>query len=801
MNSHTLKILEYDRLKDILAKRAVSTGGQAAIMALQPLTDLDLIQRKLAETGELRVILDEAGEFPLYRLPDVTDALGRARAIGSILEIADFIGIGDMCRASRTVQSFLADHREKAPQLTLLNRDLHGFKALEEKIEATIDPAGGIYDHATPELQRIRRALQTKRDYVQQKLNEILHKLSDGGRKDAFITQREGRYVIPVRNEERGKIRGIVHDQSTSGATAFIEPLATVAINNEIRALEMDERKEINRILQNMTDMVREALDRLIVSYQTLIYLDVTCAKARLANDFACVLPLIGPDCELNLRDMRHLLLEDLQRRQNNASSVVRNSIHFPQDIRTILITGPNTGGKTVLVKTVGLIALMAQTGLPIPAAEGSSLPIFSQIFADIGDEQSLEQSLSTFSAHIKQIVHFVTEADRETLILLDELGSGTDPEEGAALSMGLLDHLTARRAHTLATTHHGSLKLYAHEHPHIANGSMEFDRATLTPTFRFHQNMPGSSYALEIAERLGMPPAILQNARGRRESGEHDIAKLIAHLEDEHRRLAAEREGLATAKAQQDRLVEKYQQKLEDLKTFRQEAREKALKEAADLIKNAKKAIKETIQEIKREQATKTVVEKAEKVVEQLHKTITSEQREIAPEKYEEPLVETLTEARVGDIVRLLDWNKDGTVMEVKDDERITVAAGALKITVPLNRLVRSPLAKPKAGPKVAPEPRPQTAVTFTPNTDAIKPELDLRGMTAEEAIPEVDKYLDNAYLASLERVRIIHGKGTGALRRKIGEHLPRHPRVLEFTLGDWNEGGSGVTVVKLKL
>lgn len=792
MHPHSLKILEYEQFKNLLAERAVSSSGQKAIVELQPLTDLELIQRRLGETSEYRYLLEKEGQFPLTGLRDISGALYRAKAEGSVLDIQPLIDIADVCRGSRVARNFIKKHAEKTPYLDRLSQELFTFSALEEAIENAIDPSSGeILDRASAELSRIRKSLNQKRDHIQHKLNSILMQISESGRTDAYITLREGRYVIPVRQEERNKVKGVVHDQSTSGVTAFVEPLATVQLNNDIRALIQDEKREITRILQSLTNRVREHLNNLTISYQTLVYLDITGAKAKLSLDFDCIRPEIGVDQPLHIKQGRHILLADIFSKQENRAKTVANSILFPEDIYSILITGPNTGGKTVLLKTVGLIVLMAQTGAHIPADEGTTLPLFDEIFADIGDEQSLEQSLSTFSAHMNHIIHFMNNADRESLVLLDELGAGTDLEEGAALSIAILKHLTSRKATTLATTHYGVLKLFAHEHPNIQNGSMEFNRETLEPTYRFHQNIPGSSYALEIARRLGMPTSILEDAHHNRQAEEYDISEMINDLETEHRRLAEEREALQRQTQQQKHYSRKYQEKLEDLKIAKQEAREKALKEAAEIVRNARKTIKKAIRDIKREQASQEATKAAQQVLDDLQKTIQVEQKKTAPEP-EEP-VKALSEVEIGQTVRLIDWNTVGTVVEIKDNDNITVARDALKITVPLNKLAA---VKEKQTPKPQ-----QSASVYVLDSDNLRSEIDVRGCTAEEALAQVQKYIDEAYLGSLERIRIIHGKGTGVLRKRIAEYLGQHPWVSEHHLASWNEGSSGATIVKLKL
>ncbi|OQY28967.1 MAG: hypothetical protein B6244_05355 [Candidatus Cloacimonetes bacterium 4572_55] len=797
MNKHTLKILEYEQLKSILSERAVSIGGKREISEMQPLFDVEQIRRKLDETTEFCRLLEEEGQFPFVGLQDIRGSLICARAPGSILDIQSLVQITGVCRGSRVAHNFIKKRGEKTPRLATLAKGLFNFNELESAIETTIDPSGDIMDNASPQLAKIRRSLHQKRDQIQQKLNAILQRMADTGRADLYITLREGRYVIPVRQDERGQTPGVVHDHSSSGATVFVEPFSVAPLNNDMRALFQEERKEIKRILLALTDMVRENQDRLTISFQTLTYLDMTGAKARLSLDFDCISPEIGEGLPLCITNGRHILLADIFRRQNKNKKEQGNTVSLPDDINTILVTGPNTGGKTVFLKTIGLIALSAQSGLHVPASHGVTLPIFTDIFADIGDEQSLQQSLSTFSSHMKQIIHFVYHASDTVLILLDELGAGTDPEEGAALSMAILEYLTANRATTIATTHYGVLKVFAHEHPHIMNGSMEFDRATLAPTYRFHPNLPGSSYALEISGRLGMPAHILETARALRRDEEQDISRLVADLENEHRKLTEERESLREEIDRQKKKTDKYEQKLEQLKSIRQTAKEKALKEAADFVKDTKKKMKQVVSDLKKEATDREKIQKAQ---EKAREKVRREEQKIADRQKQEgqtvprEIFAPLTQVQVGDQVRIADWDRDGVVAEAKDNKHIIVETGTIRIMVSLDRLTAI---------KNADEPKKKksTAGQHIFESDTLQSELDIRGFRAEEAIQHVEKYLDDVYIASLEQVRIIHGKGTGVLRRVVSEILSRHPWVLEQNLAPWNQGGSGVTVVKLNL
>lgn len=794
MDAHTLQILEYERLKSLLAERAVSFAGRELIADLQPLTDLDLIRRKLKETGEFCHILNTHGDFPLHGLHDISPILARSRVAGSVLDPHQLLTLVSILRASRAAKAFLKNQDERIEYLKDLGKQLTALPNLEKDIEEKIDESGDLFDHASLALAQIRRSLHAVREQVQRKLEHLIQKMNEKTRQELYITVRDGRYVLPLRQDDRAKIKGVIHDQSASGATVFVEPLATVGLNNQLRQLELDEKKEVARILSELTEMVREKHDQIAVNFQILTYLDMTGAKAKLALDFDCIEPDIDYRQPLKLIESRHILLENILKNQKkSAEKIVANTVDFPEQIYTILITGPNTGGKTVLLKTVGLIALMAQTGLHVPVKEGSRLSVYFEIFADIGDEQSLQQSLSTFSAHMKHIIHFAKNADHESLVLLDELGAGTDPEEGTALSIALMDHFTSKHATTLATTHYGELKVYAHDHPHIINGSMEFNRETLTPAYRFHQNIPGSSYALEIAEKLGMPRRIIGTARAHRRVEDHDIARMIADLEREHHDLAQARKELQCRQSELQDKIKKYEKKLDEIREAKATIKEAALKDAQEFVRQSRQEIKELVKKIKAEKASEQVVQEARDKVEKIQQQVEKKQRKVRQK--EEPETIRLTSVQVGDTVRIKEWKTRGTVIEAKDNQHIVVATDSMKFTVSIDKLTGIADSDPSS-------PVRQSAVSSPDMAEkAISTELDLRGLTAEEALPILDKYIDEAYLASLERLRIIHGKGTGALRQKVTHYLSKDNRVAEHELAMWNEGGSGVTIVKLKM
>lgn len=585
--------------------------------------------------------------------------------------------------------------------------------------------------------------------------------------------------VIPVKTEHKNKIAGFIHSTSASGATVFIEPTETLELNNEIRSLQFQEQREIEKILRELSSQVKDCAKDLISNLQILGDLDFIYAKAKYSIEVLGIRPTITSERSFTIINARHPLL--LQ--HHTFDQVVPLNAEINSDIKTIVITGPNAGGKTVTLKTIGLLSILAQSGCHIPAGEGSKLPLFEEIFVDIGDEQSIEDDLSSFSSHLKNIKEVLDNATDRSLVLIDEIGSGTDPNEGFSLSASVLEELTKRSAFTVATTHHSSLKSFAYHTEGILNAAMEFDQSSLKPTYRFQLGQLGSSYAIEMAERLSLPKNIISKAIGLRGNDSYTLDKLITDLQYRSRELEQTLSQAQTEKDKLTTLVQDYQNKITLLNKELKEIRFKAVREAEEIVKKARASIESIIRDIKEHAAEKEVVKEAREEYKRLDIEIKKFKSEFKVDEYA-PI-----QLNIGDYVRLKETDITGEIIDKVDESHYLMLAGELRFKVNINEIEKSDL-------KI-----PETRIHRTTTTEAIgvKREVDLRGLYADVAIAVVDKTIDEAIIHGLHRVDIIHGKGTGALRKKITEYLKKHPSVKSFRLGEWNEGGTGVTVVEI--
>jgi DNA mismatch repair protein MutS2 len=797
MDEHTLKVLEFDKIKTMLSSRCLSDGGKELSLSLFPSKDKETIEKEIRETTELKEILLYEERFPLSTMKDIRESLKKAEIEEAYLEPKELLNIGEILAISKALLKFIKSKEEKYPHIFGLISQLRSFDQIQSAINSCVDPPGEIKDTASGKLSDIRHQKKTVRNRLLEKLESILGaRKIKGSRQDDIITIRDGRYVIPMEEAEFFQQRGIVHDKSKSGATLFVEPLVAVGLNNQLRELTLEEEKEIERILKEITSMIRMELKDLKIMVKTLQKLDFIYAKARLSFDYEGNPPLLNEQGYINLIEARHPLLNfsgdsfpvpDKEEKTTKRNAVPL-SLSLGKDYSALIITGPNTGGKTVALKTVGLLTLMALSGLHIPVKPYSEICVFKKIYADIGDEQSIEMSISTFSSHMTQIKKAVDDANSETLVLLDELGGGTDPKEGVALGEAIVDQLIKKEAKLIATTHHGALKILASEYPQIRNASLEFDKETLTPTYRFQIGYPGSSYAIEIAQRLGMPPDVIEKAQKLLGSKERDLGVLLESLEKDLKIIRENRKALDEQRKNSEELMNLYQDRLKKLESREKDLKTNALKEAKQMVETTKVELEKLIAQIRKTQAEKQVVKEAHHFLEEKKTSLAKEL-----EQFEEKVVKKLGIVQPGDAVWIEPLGIKGDVLE-KDEHsgKIKVLVGSITYTVEENELTRI-----EDKEKVEAE-SDYLGTSYT--VPYVSPEVDLRGLLAEEAFDVVDKYLDNAYLAGLSQVCLIHGKGTGALRKKISEFLSHHHRVEEFRLGEWNEGGPGVTIVKLK-
>ena len=787
IEQRALKTLEFHKVREQVAAFCTNSIGKQAIEELVPETDYDTVVELLEEMDEGLAILRVKGNVPLGGIFDVRPHARRSQ-IGGMLSPMELMEIASTIRASRILRNFIEDIESEntieIPHFIERKEQMPVLTALQHEINDCIDDNGTVLDSASPALRSIRQSLRSEESKVRQKL-ESLTRGSNATKmlSDAIITIRNDRFVIPVKQEYRSHYGGIVHDQSASGQTLFIEPDAVIQSNNEVQRLKVKEKAEIERILSALTLKVQEVGHEIFVLVQLLGEMDVILAKGKYGQANKCTMPKMNKEGYTRLVRARHPLLP--------IEDAVANTIEFGRDVTAIVITGPNTGGKTVTLKTVGLCTIMAQCGLPVPALDGSELAVFEQIFADIGDEQSIEQSLSTFSSHMVNIVDILSKFNEKSLILFDELGAGTDPQEGAALAIAILDETVDRGARVMATSHYPELKAYGYNRPSVVNASVEFDIETLSPTYRLLIGVPGRSNAFEISKRLGLSSNVIDHAKSFTGTDRHEVESMIASLEES--RLRSEREADEAHLLLED--AQKIRAELEERLRIYDEKKENLEKKAKDkarkIVDDAKKEAETIIAELRKmkENAALSVKE---------HELIDAKKRldNAAPIDNNKVLQKAVAarerkqNLQVGDEVKVLSYGQKGTLLQKAGNEWV-VQIGILKMKLPESDLEYVKPEKEQAT-------RPMMNVKN--RNSVVKLELDLRGERYEEALIRTEKYLDDALLANYPRVSIIHGKGTGALRQGIQNFLKNHKRVKSYRYGEAGEGGFGVTVVELK-
>ncbi|HHT36941.1 MAG TPA: endonuclease MutS2 [Firmicutes bacterium] len=773
MDERSLRILEWDKIKQQVAEFASFSLGKQLILALEPSANFDEVERNLEQTTQALALLWKHGVPPFGGAADIAPILRRAQ-VGGILEGEELIRLAAVLECAANIKRYLSD----SDHFAAFREQLSTLPELRSEIFRCFDDEGSIKDNASPQLASIRRKIKNLENRVRDKLDNIIHSSSNQKLlQDSIVTIRSGRFVVPVKQEYRSFFPGIVHDQSASGATVFVEPAAVVEINNELRIAHQEEHREIERILREFSSEVVPHVEELKLTLETLAELDLIFAKGKYSRKIQGTAPKLNQNGYVNIKQGRHPLL---------TGTVVPIDLWLGDKAFILVITGPNTGGKTVTLKTVGLFAVMTQAGLHIPAEAGSHMAVFDNIFADIGDEQSIEQSLSTFSSHMSNIVKILEQSTSNSLVLLDELGAGTDPTEGAALATALLEHLRLKRVTTIATTHYSELKNFAYANPEVENASVEFDPVTLKPTYRLAIGIPGQSNAFAIARGLGLSDEIVAAARSLLNEERIRIDEIIGEIEADRQESRKAREEAESLRAEYNALKQKYDLLYRDLSERRGELLIQAQEEAAELVKKTREELDLLVGELRRQQNIDL-----EKIVAAKRQELMEQQKKLKTTRPQKPAAEPVKHLKVGEQVRVRSLNQTGHVVELSDNEA-QVQVGIMKVSVSLTDLERA-------------NHQPQSKVTHRirsrglGKSSAIKPEIDLRGFTIDEALPAVDKYLDDAFLSSLNQVRIIHGKGTGALRDAVQDQLRSHPHVKSFRLADPNQGGSGVTVVEL--
>ncbi|MBM7854789.1 DNA mismatch repair protein MutS2 [Desulfohalotomaculum tongense] len=785
MEDRTYARLEFDKVCRRLAEHAGSPLGRELALQLKPSRDIDTVLARQAETTQARELMrfEPGAEFGGWH--DIRGEIERLQR-NALLTAEELFAVGETLAASRRIKGFLTERKDRYPALAEIARGLVDLPEIERAILSAVLPGGEIADNATPQLARIRRSMSSAQARVKERLNSIIR--SPEKQKylqEPIYTIRGDRYVVPVKQEYKGQIPGIVHDQSASGATLFIEPMGVVEANNEVRRLMAEEKQEIQRILTDLSSMAAGVAEELGYCLHSLGHLDFVLAKARYSRRLDAWQPKIIKDTKINIKKARHPLL---------TGKVVPVDIQLGEDFNTLVITGPNTGGKTVTLKTVGLMVLMTQAGLHIPAEGSSEMGIFNQVFADIGDEQSIEQSLSTFSSHMSSIINIINRAGAGSLVLLDELGSGTDPTEGAALAQAILHYLHSNNVCTIATTHYSELKNFAYAHRGVENASVEFDSETLQPTYRLLIGKPGRSNAFEIAARLGLPKELVEKARGYMTEEQIQVADLMEQLERTQQQAEAERRQAQKLRQESEELKQRYKKLEQQLTSRKEDILEKAREEARSIIKKAREESEAVIKELREKLARQSARER-EEAIKKARENLYNLQDKTVNKRIKKAARQHQPPAKLqpGDEVFLPRYNQKGYVLEIGDNNQVLVQAGILKITVPRDELQPVKESKGETG-------KTQVGSLIMNKAREIKSSLDMRGMTAEEALLAMEKYLDDAYLSGLKQVNLIHGKGTGALRAAVQRELKGHPRVKKYRLGEAGEGGAGVTVVELK-
>lgn len=782
MRQKTLDVLEFEKIKSFVADETISDLGREKVQEMAPASNFDTVEFQMNETDEISQIYNKHRLPSLSGLAKVSPLVHRA-SIGGVLNVGELNRIKRLVQVQNQFKTFynqmleedeevkypiLHDKMNHLPILTDL------FKEINEKCDAH-----DLFDHASYTLQSIRSKISRTNQRIRQNLDRIVK--NQGNQKklsDAIVTVRNDRNVIPVKAEYRQDFNGIVHDQSASGQTLYIEPNSVVEMNNQISRLRNDEAVERERILTELTGLVSAESDALLVAESVMGQIDFLIAKARYARTIKGTKPTFKEERTIYLPNAFHPLLDK--------DTVVANTIEFIDDVETVIITGPNTGGKTVTLKTLGLIIVMAQSGLLIPTLDGSQLSIFENVYCDIGDEQSIEQSLSTFSSHMKNIVEILQDADQNSLILFDELGAGTDPSEGAALAMSILDYVRRLGSLVMATTHYPELKAYSYNREGVMNASVEFDVDTLSPTYKLLMGVPGRSNAFDISKKLGLSLNIINKAKTMIGTDEQEINAMIESLEHNSKRVDQQRIELdrlvREAQETHDALSKQYQQYQNYEKSLMEEAKEKANQR----VKSATKEADEILKELRNLRDHKGAEVKEHELIDKKKQLDDQYEAKSIKQHVQKKKYDTI---HAGDEVKVLSYGQKGEVLELVGNEEAVVQMGIIKMKLPIEDLEKTKKKKEKP-----------TKMVTRQNIQTIKTELDLRGYRYEEALNELDQYLDQAVLSNYEQVYIIHGKGTGALQKGVQQHLKKHKSVRQFRGGMPNEGGFGVTVAELK-
>lgn len=812
MNQKALKTLEYDKIINQLTEYAASPLGKALCQSLSPSSDLEEVRTWQAQTTDAVTRIRLKGSVSFSGIRDIGDSLKRLD-IGSSLSIPELLSISSLLTVAARAKAYgrhdgeddargTSEPQDDFDSLEPLFAGLEPLTPLNNEIKRCILSEDEVADDASPGLSHVRRSMKVTADRIHTQLNSILNS-NRSYLQDAVITMRDGRYCLPVKSEYKNQVSGMVHDQSATGSTLFIEPMAIIRLNNEMRELEIQEQKEIEAVLASLSNQAAPCTEELRMDMELLAQLDFIFAKAGLARHYKCSAPVFNDKGYIHIKDGRHPLL--------NPQAVVPINVWLGREFDLLIVTGPNTGGKTVSLKTVGLFTLMGQSGLHIPAWEGSELAVFDQVFADIGDEQSIEQSLSTFSAHMTNIVRILNEADSRSLCLFDELGAGTDPTEGAALAIAILSFLHNMKCRTMATTHYSELKVFALSTPGVENACCEFNVETLQPTYRLLIGIPGKSNAFAISQKLGLPGYIIDDAKSHLEAKDESFEDLLTSLESSRLTIEKEQAEINAYKDEIASLKNRLTQKEERLDERKDKILKNATEEAQRILREAKETADQTIKQINKLAASSGVGKELEaeraRLRDQLKKT--DEKLTVKPKGPSQPI--SPKKLKIGDGVKVLSMNLKGTVSTLPNARGdLYVQMGILRSLVNIRDLellnekdISATLGDGSSisyGGKAARGKGSGSSQIKMSKSSTVSAEVNLIGMTVDEAVPAMEKYLDDAYLAHLQTVRVVHGRGTGALKNAVHKRLRQLKYVKEFRLGQFGEGDSGVTVVTFK-
>ena len=794
MNEKVLHTLEYNKILDQLTEYAFSADAKSRCQKLRPITDRAQIEQLQQQTSDALSRLFKYGSLSFSGVTDIRDSLKRLE-IGGALSAIELLRVCSLLESAKRAKAFARsqdDNDQPDDSLTSLFAGIEPLTPLCDEIRRCILSEDEIADDASSTLHSIRRSMRGMNDKIRAQMNSMINNTTTRSYlQDTVITMRDGRYCLPVKAEAKSLVPGMIHDQSSTGSTLFIEPMAVVNLNNEYKELQLREQEEIEVILAGLSNLTASYATQLLADYELLTELDFIFARAAFAQTYNGVAPLFNDDGRIHIRKGRHPLLDP--------KKVVPIDVRLGEDFRLLIVTGPNTGGKTVSLKTVGLLTLMGQSGLHIPASERSELGIFDEVFADIGDEQSIEQSLSTFSSHMVNIIRILEQVNDRSLVLFDELCAGTDPTEGAALAISILSKLHLYGARIMATTHYSELKVYALSTPGVENACCEFDVATLSPTYRLLIGIPGKSNAFAISEKLGLPTDLIADAKGRISKSEGDFEDLIADLEKSRSTIEREQLEINQYKAEIESLKEKLEQKQERLDSSRDKILREANEQAYNILKEAKDVADETIRNFNKYGKAGAPVSEMEKERTKLRgKMDKAAQKMSEQKKASVPNHNVPKKLRIGASVKVISMNLKGTVHSLPNARGdLYVQMGILRSLVNINDLI---LLEEDAAPGTKKFQKTSAGKIKMSKSASVSTEINLIGKTTDEAIPLLDKYLDDAYLAHLPSVRIVHGKGTGALRNAVQAHLKRLKYVKSFHLGEFGEGDAGVTIAEFK-